>query len=107
MTWEGGGRKNSHSIDQGGLGFWVGGGGRGTVRGEVSPCECAGSTVVGGLCPPDSDLCPYADLLIDFDMDVYEVNETDGLLLVEVELTSMIEREIRLLLVTRDGRATG
>ena len=47
------------------------------------------------------------DLLIDFDMAVYEVNETDQFLLVEVELTSMIERDIQLLLVSRDGGATG
>lgn len=49
----------------------------------------------------------FADLLIDFDMDVYEVNETDEYVLVEVELTSQIERDIELLLVTRDGRASG
>lgn len=48
-----------------------------------------------------------SDLLIDFDMDVYEVNETDAALFVEVELVSVIEREIQLELVSEDGRATG
>ena len=40
-------------------------------------------------------------------MDIYEVNETDGFLLVIVELSSMIERDIQLQLNTKDGRATG
>ncbi len=48
-----------------------------------------------------------SDLLIDFDMAVYEVNETDPFLFVEVELVSIIEREIQLQLVSIDGRATG
>lgn len=48
-----------------------------------------------------------ADLLIDFDMDIYDVNETEGMFLIEVELTSQIEREIQLLLMTKDGKATG
>ena len=48
-----------------------------------------------------------SDLLIDFDMAVYEVNETDPYLLVEVELVSVIEREIQLQLVSKDGKATG
>ena len=40
-------------------------------------------------------------------MDVYEVNETDPFLIVEVELVSVIEREIQLQLESKDGRATG
>lgn len=40
-------------------------------------------------------------------MAVYEVNETDPYLLVEVELVSVIEREIQLQLVSKDGKATG
>ena len=52
-------------------------------------------------------LCSIADLLIDFDMNVYEVNETEGIFIIEVELTSQIEREIQLLLMTEDGKATG
>ena len=54
--------------------------------------------------------CVYkcsTDLLIDFDMNVYEVSETDEILSVDIELISMIEREIQLLLRTSDGRATG
>ena len=49
----------------------------------------------------------FSDLLIDFDMAVYEVNETDQALLVEVELVSVIEREIQLQLLSKDGKATG
>ena len=52
-------------------------------------------------------ICSFADLLIDFDMDIYEVNEIEGMFLIKVELTSMIEREIQLLLMTKDGKATG
>ena len=48
-----------------------------------------------------------SDLLIDFDMAVYEVNETDPFLIVEVELVSVIEREIQLQLESKDDRATG
>ena len=40
-------------------------------------------------------------------MAVYEVNETDPYLLAEVELVSVIEREIQLQLVSKDGKATG
>ena len=53
------------------------------------------------------DYVLFADLLIDFDMDIYEINETEGLFRIKVELTSQIEREIQLLLMTKDGKATG
>lgn len=46
-------------------------------------------------------------MLVDFDKDIYKVNETDGMFLIKVELTSQIEREIQLLLMTKDGKATG
>lgn len=40
-------------------------------------------------------------------MSVYDVSEIDGILSFQIELISMIEREIQLLLNTSDGRATG